>query len=200
MPPLIYMPSKANSDIDIAARALVLIGAEPITSFTSTSTEALVASNIYEDVVQTALCASRWRFATNQAVLNLLTAAPTGRFATAHQLPTDLLMLHAITVNSANIEYNVYGDKVFSDMSSGDVVVADYSFRAGEQEFPSYFTLSVEYALAAAFALAIARDEQLATMFEKKAAQLMQQAKTLDSQQQTTRRIRTSRFIAERRS
>jgi len=194
------MPSKANSDIDIAARALVLIGAEPITSFTSTSTEALVASNIYEDVVQTALCASRWRFATNQAVLNLLTAAPIGRFATAHQLPTDLLMLHAITVNSANIEYNVYGDKVFSDMSSGDVVVADYSFRAGEQEFPSYFTLSVEYALAAAFALAIARDEQLATMFEKKAAQLMQQAKTLDSQQQTTRRIRTSRFIAERRS
>jgi len=194
------MPSKANSDIDIAARALVLIGAEPITSFTSTSTEALVASNIYEDVVQTALCASRWRFATNQAVLNLLTAAPTGRFATAHQLPNDLLMLHAITVNSANIEYNVYGDKVFSDMSSGDVVVADYSFRAGEQDFPSYFTLSVEYALAAAFALAIARDEQLATMFEKKAAQLMQQAKTLDSQQQTTRRIRTSRFIAERRS
>ena len=194
------MPSKANSDIDIAARALVLIGAEPITSFTSTSTEALVASNIYEDVVQTALCASRWRFATNQAVLNLLTAAPTGRFATAHQLPNDLLMLHAITVNSANIEYNVYGDKVFSDMSSGDVVVADYSFRAGEQNFPSYFTLSVEYALAAAFALAIARDEQLATMFEKKAAQLMQQAKTLDSQQQTTRRIRTSRFIAERRS
>ena len=194
------MPSKANSDIDIAARALVLIGAEPITSFTSTSTEALVASNIYEDVVQTALCASRWRFATNQAVLNLLTAAPTGRFATAHQLPTDLLMLHAITVNSANIEYNVYGDKVFSDISSGDVVVADYSCRAGEQDFPSYFTLSVEYALAAAFALAIARDEQLATMFEKKAAQLMQQAKTLDSQQQTTRRIRTSRFIAERRS
>lgn len=194
------MPSKANSDIDIAARALVLIGAEPITSFTSTSTEALVASNIYEDVVQTALCASRWRFATNQAVLNLLTAAPTGRFATAHQLPNDLLMLHAITVNSANIEYNVYGDKVFSDMSSGDVVVADYSFRAGEQNFPSYFTLSVEYALAAAFALAIARDEQLANMFEKKAAQLMQQAKTLDSQQQTTRRIRTSRFIAERRS
>lgn len=194
------MPSKANSDIDIAARALILIGAEPITSFTSTSTEALVASNIYEDVIQTALCASRWRFATNQAVLNLLTATPTGRFATAHQLPSDLLMLHAVTVNSSNIEYNVYGDKVFSDMSSGDVVVADYSFRSGEQNFPSYFTLSVEYALAAAFALAIARDEQLADMFEKKAAQLMQQAKTLDSQQQTTRKLVTSRFIAERRS
>ena len=194
------MPSVANSDIDIAARALVLIGAQPITSFTSSSTEALVASNIYEDVVRTALCASRWRFATNQAILNTLSAAPTGRFDIAHQLPSDLLMLHAITVNGSVIEYNVYGDKVFSNSSISDVVIADYSFRAAEQNFPSYFTLSVEYALSSAFALAIARDEQLAMMFEKKAAQLMQQAKTLDSQQQTTRKLTTSRFIAERRS
>lgn len=194
------MPSAANSDIDIAARALVLIGASPITSFSSSSTEALVASNVYEDVVRTALCASRWRFATNQAVLNALTAAPTGRFDTAHQLPNDLLMLHAITVNDLVLEYNVYGDKIYSNATTNEVVVADYTYRAGEQDFPSYFTLAVEYALAAAFALAIARDEQLATMFEKKAAQLMQQAKTLDSQQQTTRKLVTSRFIAERRS
>ncbi len=194
------MPSAANSDIDIAARALVLIGAQPITSFSSSSTEALVASNVYEDVVRTALCASRWRFATNQAVLNALTAAPTGRFDTAHQLPSDLLMLHAVTVNDLNLGYNVYGDKIYSNATVNEVVVADYTYRAGEQDFPSYFTLAVEYALAAAFALAIARDEQLATMFEKKAAQLMQQAKTLDSQQQTTRKLVTSRFIAERRS
>lgn len=194
------MPSAANSDIDIAARALVLIGAQPITSFSSSSTEALVASNVYEDVVRTALCASRWRFATNQSVLNALTAAPTGRFDTAHQLPNDLLMLHAVTVNDLNLEYNVYGDKIYSNATANEVVVADYTYRAGEQDFPSYFTLAVEYALAAAFALAIARDEQLATMFEKKAAQLMQQAKTLDSQQQTTRKLVTSRFIAERRS
>jgi hypothetical protein len=194
------MPSAANSDIDIAARALVLIGAQPITSFSSSSTEALVASNVYEDVVRTALCASRWRFATNQAVLNALTAAPTGRFDTAHQLPNDLLMLHAITINDLVLEYNVYGNKIYSNATANEVVVADYTYRAGEQDFPSYFTLAVEYALAAAFALAIARDEQLATMFEKKAAQLMQQAKTLDSQQQTTRKLVTSRFIAERRS
>jgi len=74
------MPSVANSDIDIAAAALILIGADPITSFTETSTEALVASNIYEDVVQSALCASRWRFASNQAELNRLSDVPTGRY------------------------------------------------------------------------------------------------------------------------
>ena len=194
------MPTVANSDIDIASRALVLIGAEPITSFTAQTTEATVANAIYEDMVRTTLCSSRWRFATNQAELNLLTAVPTGRYDRAHQLPADLLMLHAVTVNDAVIEYNVYGDKVFSDSASSDSLIADYTFRALEQDFPSYFTVALQFSLAAAFALGIARDEQLSSVLEAKGGQLLQQAKTLDSQQQTTRKLLTSRFITERRS
>ena len=194
------MPSVANSDIDIASRALVLIGAEPITSFTASNTEAVVANAIYEDMVRTTLCSSRWRFATNQAELNLLTSVPTGRYDRAHQLPADLLMLHAITVNDAVVQYNVYGDKVFSNSASSDSLIADYTFRALEQDFPSYFTVALQFALAAAFALGIARDEQLSSILESKASQLLQQAKTLDSQQQTTRKLVTSRFITERRS
>ena len=194
------MPTVANSDIDIASRALVLIGAEPITSFTAQTTEATVANAIYEDMVRTTRCSSRWRFATNQAELNLLTAVPTGRYDRAHQLPADLLMLHAITVNDAVVQYNVYGDKVFSDSASSDTLVADYTFRALEQDFPSYFTVALQFSLAAAFALGIARDEQLSSVLEGKGAQLLQQAKTLDSQQQTTRKLLTSRFITERRS
>ena len=194
------MPTVANSDIDIASRALVLIGAEPITSFTAQSTEAIVANAIYEDMIRTTLCSSRWRFATNQAELNLLTAVPTGRYDRAHQLPADLLMLHAVTVSDLVIEYNVYGDKVFSDSASSDSLIADYTFRALEQDFPSYFTVALQFSLAAAFALGIARDEQLSSVLEGKGAQLLQQAKTLDSQQQTTRKLLTSRFITERRS
>ena len=194
------MPTAANSDIDIAARALVLIGADPITSFTASSIEALVASNVYEDTARAALCASRWRFSTNQKELNLLTAQPTGRWDRAHQLPSDTLMVHAVTTNGKMIEYNIYGDKIFSNVTTTEILIADYTYRAGEQDWPSYFTLAVEYALASTFALSIARDDQMGSMFDNKAARLMQQAKTLDSQQQTTRKLVTSRFISERRS
>jgi hypothetical protein len=194
------MPSAANSDIDIASRGLILIGADPITSFTASTTESTVANAIYEDIVRTTLCSSRWRFATNQAQLNLLTNVPTGRYDIAHQLPTDMLMLHAVTISDAIIEYNIYGDKVFSDASTQDTLVADYTFRALEQDFPSYFTVALEFSLAASFALAIARDEQLSSILEQKGGALLQQAKTLDSQQQTTRKLVTSRFITERRS
>ena len=194
------MPSVANSDIDIASRALVLIGAEPITSFTASNTEAVVANAIYEDMVRTTLCSSRWRFATNQAELNLLTAVPTGRYDRAHQLPADLLMLHAITVNDAVIKYNVYGDKVFSDSTSSDTLVADFTFRADEVDFPSYFSLALQYSLASIFATSIARDDGLMQIMETKANQLMAKARNIDAQQQTTRKLVTSRFISNRRS
>jgi hypothetical protein len=190
----------SNSALDIASRALVLIGAEPITSFESSSTEALVASNMYEDVVRSSLCIARWRFATEQAILNQITETPTGRFAIAHQLPSDLLMLHTVTVNDNRLGYTVYADKIFSDASTSDVLVADYTFRASEIDFPSYFALAVQYALAGVFATAIARDDSLAQVMDGKADRLMAKARNLDSQQQTTRSLSTTRFATNRRS
>tara|TARA_Y100001937_G_scaffold103551_1_gene142806 strand:+ start:604 stop:1191 length:588 start_codon:yes stop_codon:yes gene_type:complete len=190
----------ANSAIDIASRALVLIGAEPITSFDSGSNEAVVASNMYEDVIRASLSSARWRFATEQAVLNQLTDTPTGRFAIAHQLPADTIIVHTITVNDNLVDFTVYGDKVFSQQTSSDTLIADFTFRANENTFPSYFTLAVEYSLASIFATSIARDDRLMNMIETKAQQLMAKAKNLDAQQQTTRRLSTRRFITDRRS
>jgi len=194
------MSTAANSAIDIAARALTLIGANPISSFADASTEATIANNMYEDVARSSLCATRWRFATNQDQLNALTAPPTGRFDIAHQLPSNLLMLHAVTVNDLLVQYSVYGDKVFSNTTANDVVVADYTFRASEVDWPSYFTLAVQFQLAAIFASSIARDDGLTQVMETKAERLMAKARNLDSQQQTTRKLVTNRFRTERLS
>ena len=190
----------ANSAIDIASRALVLIGAEPITSFDSSSTEALVATNMYEDTVRAMLSTARWRFATEQAVLSQLSDVPTGRFDIAHQLPSNLLVLHGVTINDNLIDFTVYGDKVFIDSTTSDTLVADFTFRADEVDFPSYFSLALQYSLASIFATSIARDDRLMQLMETKANQLMAKARNIDAQQQTTRKLVTSRFISNRRS
>ena len=192
--------TEASSGLDICSRALILIGANPITSFQDATTEANVAVNVYEDVARAALVNSRFRFATNQEKLPLLSSVPTGRFDVAHQLPTDLLMLHAVTVNDNPIEYSVYGDKVFSDSATTDELIADYTFRANEKTWPSYFTLAVEYSLAIIFATSIARDSSLATLMQTQAERMMAKARNLDSQQQTTRKLTSSRFITSRLS
>jgi hypothetical protein len=190
----------ANSPIDICSRALILIGAEPITSFEDGNTEALVAVNMYEDIARASLVNTRWRFATNQAVLNRLSDAPTGRYEKAYQLPSDMLMLHAVTVQDLPIEYQTYGSKVYSDTSDNDTLVADYTFRAEEDTWPSYFTIAVVYSLSIVFATSIARNSNLAGIMADQAQITMAKARNLDSQQQTSRKLVTSRLITERRS
>ena len=189
----------ANSAIDICSRALILVGAEPITSFGDDTSEALIAGNMYEDIARTNLTSTRWRFATNQAILNRLCDAPTGRFTAAYQLP-EYIFLHAVTVRDYQIEYNVYGSKVFCDADVSDELIADYTYRAEEVDWPSYFSVCVEYAMATVFATALIRDQSLAVLMDQQYTRLLAKARSIDSQQQTTRKVTTSRFITNRRS
>ena len=191
--------TKSDTAIDICNRGLIFIGAEPITSFDDGTTEARVAANIYEDVVQTSLTNARWRFATNQEALNRLTDAPTARFDLAYQPPNDTLIIHAVTVNDNPIEYQIYGDMIYADTTTTDTVVADYTFRQEEQFFPSYFVMAVAYGLAQVFATSIARDGSLTQTMATLADAAMRKARSVDSQQQTSRKLITGRFVQNRR-
>lgn len=190
----------ANTPIKICSRASLLIGGDAIQSFEDGSAEATVSNAMYEDMAQAALTNSRWRFATDQAVLNRLANAPTGRYDAAYQLPSECIMLNAVTVNDHPIKYDTYGSKVYADAAPQDVLVADYNFRADESTWPPYFVIAVEYIMAGVLATSVARDQGLANMMEAKANVLMAQARRLDSQTQTNRKLNTSRFIAQRRS
>jgi len=190
----------ANTAIKICSRASILMGGNPIQSFSEGTAESDVVDAMYEDIARAALTNTRWRFATNQAQLSRLEAAPTGRFDAAYQLPNDLIMLSAVTIGDEPIMYDTYGDKVYCDATENDVVIADYIFRADESNWPPYFTIAVEFQVTAMLAVSVARDAQLASMMEQKGELQMSRARRLDSQQQTTRKLNTSRFIAQRRS
>ena len=191
----------ADTKVDICARALIMIGAQPISSFDDGSTEALVASNIYENITQSILCRHRWRFATEQQQLSLIASTPTGRYEYAYQLPTspDLLQLNTITVADVPIEYSRYGDKVFvNGYDSQSALIADYIFRQDESEFPAYFKLGLEYTLASIFAGSVARDAAMIKQFSDLAERQILIAKNTDSQEVTNKKLSTKRFITNR--
>lgn len=178
-----------------------MIGAQPISSFDDGSTEALVASNIYENITQAILCRHRWRFATEQQQLSLLTSAPTGRYDYAYQLPTSplLLQLNTITVADIPIEYARYGDKIFvNGYDSNSTLIADYIFRQDESEFPAYFKLCLEYTLASIFAGSVARDAAMIQQFSDMSERQILIAKNTDSQEVTNKTLNTKRFISNR--
>ena len=194
------MPDVANTPIKICSRASLLIGGDAIQSFEDGTAEASVSSAMYEDMARSALTNSRWRFATDQQVLARLSEAPTGRWEAAYQLPSEMIMLNVLTVNDLPIKYDLYGAKAFCNEPPNSEVVADYVFRAKEASWPPYFTTAVEYMMAGVLAVSVARDAALAGLMEQKADYQMRQARRLHSQQQTTRKLNTSRFISERRS
>lgn len=190
----------AVTDIDICSRALVLIGAQPITSFSDGTTESTVAYNLYEDTVRDLLSRYRWRFASGQAQLARRTDVPDAKWEAAYQLPTDLLLLHDVSVAGSVIDYDRYQNLVYCDASATEDVIADYTFRADEDLWPPYFTTAVELTLASIFAYAVANQIQTADYLDKKALRQLAMARNIDAQSQTTRKLDLKGFEQVRRN
>ena len=174
-----------------------MVGAQPISSFSDGSTEALVASNIYEDIVEASLCRSRWRFATTQKQISLLTSTPTGRYDYAYQMPTDpaVLQINTITVNDNIIPYERYQNYIYvNGYGSNNKLIMDYIYRVGEEYFPAHFKLALEYQLASVFAGSVARDNDMIKSFIELADRQFLTAKHIDSVERTNAKFDLSRY------
>ena len=193
----------ATTNIDICARALILIGAQPISSFSDGSTEALVASNIYDDILEAALTRHRWNFATTKKQLSLLASQPAGKFDYAYQMPTDpaVLQIVTITVNDYVIPYDRYRNYIYVDnYGSNSNLIMDYIYKVDEQYFPPYFKLALEYNLASLFAGSVARDSSLISQFAELAERQYLRAKHIDATEATNKKLDTGRYINLRQS
>ena len=183
----------SETRFDICNKALVLVGANIITSFDEATTESTVAGQLYESTLEAMLTRIRWRFATKQLQLSYQATAPLGRFKSAYQLPADALLIHTITVSGNIIKFDRYGDKLYADTSSSDTLICDYTYQTSEAEFPPYFKQCMVFELASLFAGAIARNDTLSELYRGRGLAQIAIAKATDSQAQTSRRMDVNR-------
>jgi len=184
----------ALSKFDICNQALVLVGANTITSFSQNTTESIVANQLYETTLEDLLTKCRWRFASKQVQLSKNTTNPDARYESSYALPSDAILIHTVTVSDQVIIYDRYGQNIFTNTTSSDTVIADYTFQPSESIFPPYFAKVLVFELASLFGGAIVRNDQLANLYAQRAVAQLQQAKAIDSQAQTTRRVQVDRF------
>lgn len=195
------MPQRASTDEQVAARACVMVGVKPITSFSDDTTEAQACSELYEDIITDVMTATRWRFTVFQAHLNKLSTGPTSRWEAAWQLPSDLLQVVAVTTPDAMdriVEFERYEDKIYTD-DFNDVVL-DFVRRVPVSQWPPYFTTACIYALAAELAIAINQNEQLGALHAQKYERKLAQGKTADAQGRTTSVLRLDLYDQARLS
>tara|TARA_R110000823_G_scaffold99584_1_gene214943 strand:+ start:17044 stop:17628 length:585 start_codon:yes stop_codon:yes gene_type:complete len=190
----------AVTQVTIANKALALVGSNTISTFVGTSTEQIVATELYDMIVEAALVSHRWRFATGKQTLSRLVDVPLDQWDAAYQLPTQpiLLLLNGVYVLDVAIDYDRYEDKVFCDAAVDDTVNADYIFRANEADWPAYFTSAVVADLAGNFAAGITQDASMSTLFSEKSEILYRKARWADSSSQTAKNLDARTLIRKR--
>lgn len=189
----------ATTDIDIASRALVLIGANPITSFTDGSREAVVASNLYDEITRGEMSSYPWRFLTTQERMNREVEAPVGEeWDASYTVPISSLRILSVKVNGRPISFDTFLKSVYTNSSTNDIVIAEYVKDVSEDDWPHFFRNYIVFRMASVFASSLGRDGDLTTAMAEQAEILKRTARTSDSQGRTTKRLPLSRLVKVR--
>ena len=179
------------TDVQIASRALLKIGASPISSFSNSDAESQVAGNLYSLIRDSLLSSYPWRFASKQVVINKSEiATPIADFDSVFDLPDDFL--RCLSAGQAGrgrgTHYRIQDGKLHAN---GESVTMTYIYGVSEENFPAHFTLALVARLAAEFCVPITEDSTRAEILYKEATNEIQRARQIDGQQDTPKRIRS---------
>ena len=173
-----YVVLKMTSSIDICSNALQLIGDEPINSFDEPGAGAKVAKALYQTIKETLLSSHTWSFALKQQRLSRLSQVPDKKtgYNYAFQLPTDLIRIWNIQDHS---DYILINGLLYSNNKE---LLCTYIYDVEESALPPQFAKSLEYALAADFAISITENQSMNALYEQKAQMAAIMARSIDSQ------------------
>lgn len=190
------MPN-ANS-IPICNAALTRTGDDPITSFDEGTPQAAVLSENYDDIVNGFLSSCPWKFASRTFQLSLHNAEVPLPWLFGYQRPPDVLALRVVEVNGYPIPWELLSDIILCNAGTDSAVIAKYTYRVDETEWPKFFRLAIIATLEPLILRAIGERYSEAESREKRAAQLQAMARNRDTQSQSARNPFRSPILAAR--
>lgn len=149
--------ASGDTDVKICNKALLLLGAESITSFTDGSTAGNACNIIYNDVKASTLAMYPWSFTIKKTELTRDTNTPNSEWQYQYTMPNDMLtgVPRAVrasgsagspTITSWEMGTAEQGYSVlFTNQLS---IFIDYQKTVAESAMPSYFVQLLGYQLA----------------------------------------------------
>lgn len=194
--------SVSDSTIKVYNAALVRLGVPKIESFTDESISARTGSEMFEDVLESALCMYPWRFAMRRATLNRLGDTPPAPWEGLYDIPTEIRHVWKVYEDDyPSQNYEVYERRVAVNVTAAQTtaISVDGTAMIGPSSWPGYFRLPFITYLASQIAMPITQDERLAMALLDMGTTMLAKAASRDSQSRTPSRVDTKMFIRDRR-
>jgi len=140
-----------DTDIQICSDALLLLGANPISSFTEGTDESNICDRLYPDIKIRTLTMYPWSFSFKKVQLARLITTPTNEYRYEYQLPSDIIGRPNAVYDTDDVganprrEYRLMGSKLLTDYDS---VYIDYQYNVPEYALPHYFVQLLKYQMA----------------------------------------------------
>ncbi len=189
----------ALNDIALCSRALIRIGAAPITSFDDGTAESEIAGALFGPVRDALLSSYSWSFATGQVALVKLETAPVADYQNAFQLPFDYLRIISAGTGTRGrgLNYRIARKALHTN---ADSLILTYIFRPDEEEFPPFFDAALIARLAAEFTIPLTENTSRAESMYRLAENEFARARQTDAQQDSPNRIENFTLIEARES
>lgn len=183
-----------TTSIDIANRALILLGGREITSFIENTNEARIAKNLYQSTRDYVLRAYPWASLKKRIELPELADIPVSGFMHQYQLPTDCIRVLEVhsgrKINSDRWEVN--GQKVLTNDKPISIVYL--SNDVPEQEYSTQLVQALVYRLASEMAYPMTGNNTAQGNFSALFSQVLDEARTTDALEQSSRPIGPHNF------
>lgn len=202
--------ASGDTGVSICADSLILLGAEPISSFNDGTDESNACDRLYPDVRDTTLAMYPWSFSVKKIQLARLLTAPSSVWSYAYQLPGDRIGGPRAVYDSASPgapvqkDWEIQGDQLLTNL---EAVYIDYQYSVGEFAWPQYFVQLMKYMMAWHLAEPITEQQDKSLRWERKAVGdpsengrggFFRTATQIDAQGQTSRAIEDFTLIAVR--
>lgn len=184
----------ALNDIGLCSRALIRLGANPITSFDHGTAESEIASALYAPVRDSLLSSYPWTFASAQSTLTKLNEAPEADYQNAFQLPNNFLRAISAgqSTRARGINYRIVGDTL---QTNANDIVLNYIYRPEEEEFPPFFDMALITRLAAEFSIPVTESTSRTDALYQYAEREFARARQIDAQQDSPNAIENFTLI-----
>lgn len=168
------------TEVEICSAALLILGAQPITSMEPNSDRAILCAQLYPIVLESMLREHTWACATKRVALAPDGDAPLYDYAYQFTLPADFLRMLSVGEFGAEEDFRIEGRKLLADCNP---CYLRYVFRNEvEATWDSMLVECVTLALAQRMAYAITQNATLAQSLKADLDKLLQKARAVDGQ------------------